>query len=133
MHNRGCVAEKRRSRLQMPPFSTAPTRQLHTDALRLASTPSRAAASRRPLCVHAKKNGVKLGGSKKARQEEDRAPARPARIVLVRHGESEGNVDEAVYRRERLPPSGTPRASQPRVATPRVASQYAVQRHTSRR
>ena len=87
------------------------TRQLTlpASATRLALTPSsqRGAGLRRPLRVNATKGG-------KDGRKPSKDARRPVRIVLVRHGESEGNVDERVYRRAplpslRLPTRGTTR------------------------
>ncbi|KAH9775418.1 broad-range acid phosphatase DET1 [Citrus sinensis] len=51
--------------------------------------------------IHLHQGNGKAGFSEKGHQDlhKDPPPPRPRRIILVRHGESEGNVDESAYTR----------------------------------
>lgn len=62
--------------------------------------------------------------------------ARPQRIVLVRHGESEGNADDTVYEREpdhalRLTPSGVSQAEETGVRLRELFGQERVSTYVS--
>lgn len=45
--------------------------------------------------THLHQSNGKAGFSEKGHQDIRRDPPRPRRIILVRHGESDGNVDES--------------------------------------
>lgn len=58
-------------------------------------------------CCHSQTEPIELNGQARFREKNPATavaspvvvPPRPRRIILVRHGESEGNVDESVYTR----------------------------------
>ncbi|KAE9612887.1 hypothetical protein Lal_00027527 [Lupinus albus] len=53
-------------------------------------------------CCHNQRNPIQLTSNAISGPEKNpimKIPSRPRRIILVRHGESEGNVDESLYTR----------------------------------